>query len=195
LSQRQEAILLSLKKLDFLNREQLQRLHRLGKTRNTNRILSDLSPWLSSFREGYSSIYYLSALGRDAVGAKKPRRKNQFVNHVIMRNEFYLFAKCPTDWKNELKVKDGHDSIIPDSWFKTNGMYHFLEVDSTQKMSVNRQKVEKYKGFFQRKHLERHFGYVPPLLWLTSSKTRKKQLEELCESLPSSMVYTIDEIK
>ncbi|WYD68271.1 hypothetical protein [Bacillus phage PK1] len=162
--------------------------------RNTNRVLSSLSPYLSSFREGYDTIYYLSALGRDYTGSKKIRRKTQFVSHVIMRNEFYLFSKCPAEWKNELRIKDGDDSIIPDAWFKANNMYHFLEVDLTQKMAANRQKVRKYLGFFERRRLEGHFGYFPPLIWLTGSQVRKRQLEGLCESIPS-VVYTIDDIK
>ena len=53
LTKRQEEILLSLKKLDFLNRDQLSTIHRLGKVRNTNGILRDLSPYLSNFREEY----------------------------------------------------------------------------------------------------------------------------------------------
>lgn len=157
-------------------------------------MLSDLSPYLHSFREGYSSVYYLSSKGREYVGSKKKRRKNQFVNHVLMRNEFYLFAKCPSDWRNELKIKDGVDTLIVDAFFKSNNKYHFLEIDSTQKMKINKEKIETYKRMFKRGALESHFKHFPPLIWLTTSQLRKKQLKELCKELPH-VVYCLEEIK
>lgn len=185
---------MSLKKLDFLSREQLQRIHRLGKVRNANRVLSGLSPYLQSYREGYSTIYYLSALGRETVASNKVRRKNQFVGHVLMRNDFYIFLGCPLEWKNEVRVKDGVDSVICDAFFKYNGKQCFLEVDYTQKMSVNRAKIAKYKEMFQRGHVKEYFGYFPTLYWLTTSELRRKQLQRLCEGLPCE-VYTIQDIK
>jgi hypothetical protein len=185
---------LSLKKLDFLNRSQLQRLHNLGKIRNTNRVLSELSPYLSSYREGYESIYYLNSSGREYVAHKKVLRKNQFVNHVIMRNEFYLFAGRPTEWRPELKVKDGISSVVTDVWFKANNRFHFLEVDSTQKMSENKVKAQSYLNMYQNKALESHFKYFPPLIWLTTTELRRKQLKKLCEQLPCQ-VYTLQDLK
>lgn len=185
---------MSLKRLDYLNRSQLQRLHNLGKTRNANRVLSELSPLLSSFREGYESIYFLNSLGRDYVNAKKVLRKTQFVNHVIMRNEFYLYSKRPHEWRVELKVKDGISSVVCDAWFKVNGRFHFLEVDSTQKMSENRDKIKSYLDMYQRGTLHNHFKYFPTLIWLTSTDLRKKQLQELCKELPCK-VFTMSDIK
>jgi len=194
LSSRQEAILLSLKKLDFLNRDQLQIIHNLGKVRNTNRILKKLSPYLESFREEYSTIYYLNSEGRAYVNSNKVRRKNPFVNHTILRNYFYIFAKKPTEWTNEVKISDGITTLITDTWFKAGGKYHFLEVDSLQKMKENRVKVNNYKALYTAGHLAKHFGYFPPLIWLTTTQLRKKQLKELCKELPCA-VYMIDEIK
>lgn len=194
LNQRQEQILLSLKKLDFLSREQLQRLHRLGKVRNANRVLRSLSEYLSSYREEYSTIYYLNATGREYVGSDKVRRKNQFVNHILMRNEFYLFAGCPTEWKNEMKVSDTNYTVICDAWFSVKGRYHFLEIDSTQKMKENREKINQYKGLFNNKFLEEHLGYFPQILWVTTTELRRKQLMEHCEPMPC-VVYTLNDIR
>ncbi|AYP68760.1 hypothetical protein BpsS36_00054 [Bacillus phage vB_BpsS-36] len=194
LNERQESILLSLKRLDFLNRDQLQRLHRLGKVRNANRILSELSLYLQSFREGYQSIYYLSKLGREYVDSQKVRRKNQFVNHVIMRNDYFLHVGAPSSFKNEIKLTDGVDTVIVDAIYKKDNRYIMLEVDSTQKMKANREKVNKYKSIMKRGAVQQSWGYFPHIVWLTTTELRRKQLKELCKDLPCE-VYTIQDIK
>lgn len=193
LNQRQEQILLSLKKLGYLSRDQLQRLHSLGKTRNTNRVLQSLSQYVHTHREGYDTIYYLNKAGREYTGAKKVLRYTQFVPHVIMRNEFFLYAK-PTEWKPEMKAKDGADSIVCDAWFMASQRYHFLEVDNKQKMSENKVKIQTYLRMNQRGILKKHFKYFPMLVWVTTSEHRKSQLLSLCEGLPVK-VYTINDIK
>jgi hypothetical protein len=182
-----------LKKLDFLSRDQLRKIHRLGKIRNTNRVLKELSPYLSSFREEYSTIYYLNKEGREYVNSTKVRKKNNFVNHVLMRNDFYIYTGFPHDWKNEVKVSDGQYTAICDAVFKQR-KYFFLEVDSTQKMKENRRKFEQYEGMLKNGDIKRHFGYFPTLVWLTTTELRRKQLEELCKDLPSQ-VLTIDDIR
>lgn len=195
MSERQERILLSLKKLDYLNREQICTIHRLGKKGNTNRVLRELSPYLSSFREdNQSTIYFLNKDGREYVNSNKERKKNKFVNHVLMRNDFYIFSGFPHDWKNEMKYSDDDYTIICDSIFKKDGKYQFLEVDSLQKMKTNRTKIANYKGLFANRTIHEHFGYFPKLVWLTESDFRKKQLIELCKGLPYA-VYTINDIK
>ncbi|WP_235598264.1 replication-relaxation family protein [Heyndrickxia sporothermodurans] len=194
LTQRQERILLSLKKLDFLNRDQLSQIHKLGKVRNTNRILNELSPYLSKYREEYSTIYYLNSQGRQYVNSQKIRRKNQFVNHIIMRNDFYIFCKCPVEWENEIRLKDNHYTVICDAFFKMNKKYYCLEVDSTQKMKVNRAKIQQYIGLYRGGAIKEHFGHFPGVIWLTTTELRKKQLKELCSGLPCA-VYTIKEIR
>jgi hypothetical protein len=111
-----------------------------------------------------------------------------------MRNDFYIFAKFPHDWKNEMKISDGTCSVICDAWFKSNGKYHFLEVDSLQKMKANRAKILQYKGLFENGAIKEHFGYFPLLIWITTTELRKRQIKELCEGLPN-VVYTINDIK
>ncbi|MEH6941545.1 replication-relaxation family protein [Bacillus sp. JJ722] len=194
LTQRQEAILLSLKKLDFLNRDQLQTIHRLGQVRNANRILKSMNDYLESYRDEYSTIYYLNSAGREYVDSNKVRRKNQFVNHVIMRNYFYIFSGFPSQWNNEMKISDGKYTVICDSYFKGKDTFFFLEVDSMQKMKENRKKIEQYKGLFHNGAIAKHFGHFPPLLWVTTTELRRKQLSELCDGLPFK-VYTENDIK
>lgn len=162
--------------------------------RNANRILKDLSPYLSNFREEYSTIYYLNKDGREYVNSQKIRKKNSFVNHVLMRNDFYIYMGYPSEWKNEMKLTDGEFTVVCDTWFKSNGKYQMLEVDSMQKMKENREKVKQYIGLMENGFIEEHFGYFPTLVWLTTTDLRKRQLIKLCEGLPC-VVYTTADIK
>ncbi len=68
--QRQEAILSSLAKLDYLTRSQLQILHDLGSPRNTSRVMKSLEPFVTKFLDG-EAVYYLTKEGRERTGAKK----------------------------------------------------------------------------------------------------------------------------
>ncbi|MBT2723033.1 replication-relaxation family protein [Bacillus sp. ISL-46] len=194
LNKRQEQILLSLKKLDYLDRDQLNKIHRLGTIRNTNRILKQLSLYLSSYREDYSTIYYLNKDGREYVTSEKIRKKTNFVNHVIMRNQFYVYSGFPSEWKNEMELNDGEYKVICDAWFKANGKFHILEVDYQQTMKENRNKIEKYRGLYKNKSMENKLGHIPTLLWITTTELRKKKLVELLKGLPYA-VYTINDIK
>jgi hypothetical protein len=183
-----------LKKLDYLNRDQLNKIHRLGTIRNTNRILKQLSPYLSSYREDFSTIYYLNKEGREYVNSEKIRKKTNFVNHVIMRNDFYIYTGFPREWENEIKLSDEEYTIICDTWFKSNKKYHILEVDYTQTMKENRNKIDKYRGLYENKIMEKEIGHIPPLIWVTTTELRKKKLVELCKGMPYG-VYTINDIR
>lgn len=186
--------MLSLKKLDFLNRDQLRKIHRLGKVRNANRVLRDLSEYMASFREEYSTIYYLNKEGREYVSSTKIRKKNCYVQHVLMRNDFYIFTGFPHEWINEAKITDGKNTVVCDAWYKKGGLYHMLEVDHQQKMKENREKIKVYRSLFNDGGLANHFGYFPKLIWLTTTELKRKQLTELCKGLPS-MIYTIEDIR
>lgn len=195
LSNRQEKILLLLKKFDFLTKEQLNRYFKLGKTRNTNRVLSDLSPYLMKIREGYQTIYYLSKEGKDYVGCEKIRKKGGHVQHTIMRNEFWVFYGFPPDWKSEIKVTDGKTAIVMDAMFIKMLQYHFLEVDHTQSMKENKLKIARYKELAKNGLIAQKLGHFPTIVFLTTTELRRKQLKEACKGLPSFKVYTIAEIK
>ncbi|MED3623285.1 replication-relaxation family protein [Neobacillus thermocopriae] len=194
LNERQERILLSLKKLDYLNRDQINKIHRLGTIRNTNRILKQLSPYLSSYREDYSTIYYLNNKGREYVNSEKIRKKTKFVNHVLMRNDFYIYAGFPREWKNEVELSLGDIKIICDAWFRVNGKYYALEVDLDQTMKENRNKIEKYRKLLSNNAIKESLGHLPTLIWFTTTEFRKKKLIDLCKGLPHA-VYTTNDIK
>lgn len=191
LSQRDEQILLLLKKFDFLSRDQINSYFQLGTTRNTNYVLRNLSDYLMAIREGYQSIYYLNKLGREYVDCEKIRKKSGNVKHIVMRNQFWLFCKCPKDWKNEIKISNGKTSLVVDAMFNLDGFQCFLEVDNAQTMKENRDKIKKYKELMQSIALK--LGYYPTLIWLTTTELRRKQLEKACEGLKVK-VYTVEDI-
>lgn len=175
-----------------MTRDQLSNYFDLGKKRNANRVLQNLSDFLSVIRDGFQSIYYLNALGRAYVDCDKIRKKTGRVQHTVMRNEFWLFYKCPSDWKNEVKITDGETTIIADAMFSRNGFKHFLEVDNLQTMKENREKIKRYKELMEG--IVKRFGYYPTLIWLTTTEHRRKQLEASCEGLKCK-VYTINDIQ
>lgn len=192
LKARDEQILLLLKKFDFLTRDQLNKYFKLGTVRNANYVLRNLSDYLTTIREGYQTIYYLNKEGREYVDCEKIRKKGGHVQHIVMRNQFWLHCGSPKDWRNEVKITDNQTTVIADSVFTRNGFYHFLEVDHLQTMKENRSKIERYKKLTES--LVKQFGYYPTLIWVTTTEHRKKQLEGLCEGLKTK-VYTINDIK
>lgn len=195
LSNREEQILLLLKRFDFLTRDQLNRYFRLGTIRNANRVLGYLSDYLTSIREGHQTIYYLNKNGRAHVGCDKIRKRGGHVHHTVMRNEFWLFYGCPSDWKSEIKVSDGKATVIVDAMFMKTMQHHFLEVDNTQPMKENRIKIARYKALVENGLIAQKLGHFPTVVWLTTTELRRKQLQEACKTLPNVKVYTVTDIK
>lgn len=192
LSEREEKILLLLKKFDFMTRDQINQYFRLGSIRNTNRILYEMSNYLMKIREGYQTIYYLSKQGRAYADCEKIRKKGVHVRHTIMRNDMWLFYDSPYDWKNEIRVSDGATSVIADAMFSDGwDRRHLIEVDHTQTMKENRNKIKRYKELFQNGLIEE----FPTVVWLTTTEHRRKQLKETCGGLPVVMVFTVEDIK
>lgn len=195
LTTRDEAILLLLKRCDFMTRDQIRRYFRIGTVRHTNRLLRGLSEYLSTVRDGYQSIYYLNRNGRNYVDCDKIRKNGGHVYHTILRNELWLHFGCPPDWKNEIKVSDGKTNVIVDAMFTQSLRYHFLEVDRTQTMAENRAKIKRYKELANNGLLTERLGHFPTVIWLTTTELRRKQLQEACKTLPIAKVYTIEDIK
>jgi hypothetical protein len=181
---REEGILLSLKKLDYLSRIQLQRLHDLCGERNARRILNNLSAFVSSFRgENGENIYYLTKAGRERVDCQTVRQKTNQALHYLMRNDAYIHY-TNEDWKNEVKFSvDGVVSLIPDAYFRHNQRRHFLEVDHLQHMIKNKEKIEKYKRLYETGVFQQKLKYFPRIVWVTLTESRKKQLLEWCSGL------------
>ncbi|PEI87275.1 hypothetical protein CN679_22635 [Bacillus pseudomycoides] len=73
---------MSLKKLGFLSRKQIQVLHDLGGDRNASRVMKDLEEYVSSFRDS-EKVYYLNKEGRERIGSNRG-------HHIILGK---LYAK------------------------------------------------------------------------------------------------------
>lgn len=186
---RQEAILLSLKKCDYLTREQFQKMHDLGKPRNAHRVLNEMDEFISSFTNDRKYVYYLNKDGRERVGATKIRKKTAMINHFLMRNDLYIALGRPSSWKNEVKITIPNTkiSIVSDSIFVSNKIHHFVEVDYKQTISKNTVKIKRYQQLAS-------FNPQFALIWITTTPYRKKKLLSLCEGL-NVQVYLWDDIK
>lgn len=195
LNQRQESILLLLKRFDFMTRDQLRRYFRIRTPRQTNRVLAALSDYTASIREGYQTIYYLNSLGRQYVDCDKIRKKGGHVMHTVMRNDLWLHYGCPGDWRSEIKVSDGKATVIVDAMFTQSLRYHFLEVDHTQTMAENRAKIKRYEALHDNGSLAKQLGHYPTVVWLTTTELRRQQLQDACKTLPVTKVFTIADIK
>jgi hypothetical protein len=191
-NKRQESILLSLDKLDYLTREQLQRLHRLKSTHNTNRILRDMGEFLHFMSYGKSRAYYLSQKGRERVGSEKKRIKTMQIEHYIMRNEAYFYFECPSSWKNEPEIPQPV-KMFPDASFEKNKHTYLVEIDNKQNMVENAEKARKYKQLKEHGVTGRD-GVFPTIVWVTLNDIRKKRIQKLCDGLECK-ILTYEEIK
>jgi hypothetical protein len=195
MNKRQEEILIKLNKLGFLSRQQISQIFNLGSKRNTNRVLKSIESYLSSFREGYDTVYYLNKKGREWVGSEIIRKKTIQTKHFLLRNQYFIFQGCPNDWRVEIKVSDGGKNVvISDVVFNKGGKFNFVEIDCTQSMSENVKKINKYKKIYDSKTYQKQFGYFPTLHWLTESPYRKEKIMTFCNGLPYQC-WTVGEIK
>ena len=113
-----------------------------------------------------------------------------------MRNQFYVFTGCPKEWKNEIKLSDGKITKVCDSWFKANEYMHILEVDRLQNMNENANKIKAYSEMQAGGVIKKHLGYFPPLIWVTTTELRRKQLTRLCEQGELNFrIYIEEEIR
>jgi hypothetical protein len=190
-----------LDRLGFLTRSQIQKLHDLKSARNANRILYNMSPYLNSFRL-HENVYYLNKKGREMINSNKVMSRNMQVQHILMRNEAYIFFGCPKKWGVEEAIKDAQGNVFirPDVIFAVEEndreRFYFLEIDYMQKMINNKKKIEKYASLQEKNLLQRSLGYFPTVIFITVSDIRKQKLAKECQrhGVPYQ-IYTLDEIK
>ncbi|WP_422789119.1 replication-relaxation family protein [Salibacterium aidingense] len=179
-----------MKKLNYLNRSQLQALHRLGSDRNASRVLQNMSGYVSSFRDG-ENVYYLNKEGRERVNCRKILKKTLQARHYIMRNYLYIAYGQPETWRNEMRLEvKGVTSVVCDALFRLDNRYYIVEVDHTQKMAKNRQKVARYRRLIEAGAFDTPPGFV----WMTTTEYRRKQLEKLNEGL-GCRVFTVQDFQ
>ncbi len=166
-------------------------MHSLKSERNTLRVMKQIEPYVSVFRDG-ENIYYLNKKGRERTNSDKVRKRTTTVNHYLMRNDLYIYLHGPTTWKNEIRIiSKGKEKItlVCDAMFQTDH-YNVVEIDHTQTMKKNRTKVKKYRRLIERNV----FKGIPTLYWVTTTEHRKKVLEELCEGL-NTKVFLYHDLK
>ncbi|ADU95270.1 replication-relaxation family protein [Geobacillus sp. Y412MC52] len=180
LTERQTRILYALNSLQALSRSQIQHMFDLGSKRNANRILQGLREYTHTKRIG-EDVYYLNKAGAEMVGGEVTVRRNSPLEHIVMRNDIYIFYHYPHDWKAEAKTrwKEGGKeySVVSDARFTYQGKMCFLEVDITQKMVENKRKIERYAYLFR--FIQRQQLGEPVLLFYTVSQMKKRQIEAI----------------
>lgn len=196
---RQMAILATIRKLQFATRRHLMSVHNMGGIRNANRILGDLKPYVNKTMQGKEYVYYLNKEGHAMFGDDGKVVSRGKLAHALLRNEAWLHLFCPDDWqietdiryiKNKEKMK-----IVPDVKFRDEeNILHAVEVDRSQKMKVNEEKIKKYEEFTQI-YKQKHNGKMPVIHFFTVTKYREKKLEELAAKYDVFVrVYVIEEI-
>src|SRR5690625_2842699 len=162
---RYDRIQLSLAKLTYATREQLQITNNLGGDRNARRILLDME------RDGYiksvrfeKKIYY----------PVYKRLQRSEIQHTLMRNDLYIKFNRPDDWAKEVPIKqNGEVALIPDAMFTKNGQYHFVEIDNKQSMRTNYDKIKRYADLF--KMIFKQYKHHPTLIWRSEEHTSELQ--------------------
>ena len=190
LTDRQERILLSLKKFDYLTVQQLQLLHDLKSYRNAHKVINQLYDYTNVFKDNTTNIYYLNKRGREYVNATKIRRKITTAAHYIMRNNLYIFLRRPANWSNEIRIKYRDITVVTDAHYTIGDKHYIVEVDNKQTMKKNAAKIEKYRRLIEHGI----FKGMPKLIWVTTTDYRKSCLYELCDGLDVD-VYLSHEIK
>jgi len=177
---RHEQIMLTLDKLNYATRKQLQIINNLGGTRNAQRILQRMEKeGLIKSERLEMKIYYLSEKGKRQIGSGKGDLKKTQIIHNLLRNDLYIKLGMPKDWKKETPITlNGKLLLIADARFTHNGINHFVEIDNKQSMKKNEEKILKYKKLFPI--IFHQFGHHPVLIWYTVSDVRRKKLHELC---------------
>lgn len=149
-----------------------------------------MEEYVSSFRD-IENVYYLNTEGRERVGATKVCKKTPQARHYIMRNSLFMSLGRPSTWRTEMELgtADGSVRVVADALYVMNKQYNIIEVDNTQKMSVNKTKIDKYRELISLGCFE----VEPKFIWVTLTDYRKKRLEKLCEGLKAK-IFTIHDL-
>jgi hypothetical protein len=195
---RREQILLSLNKVGFATREQLQAIHDLGQSRNALKVLGDMREYIQHRNHNGKNVYFLNQNGCDKLGVEGVKWSLQ-VDHYLLRTDMYIHYQCPDDWRIEKKIRlkptIGEEKVIvPDATFTVNGIYHFLEVDRIQSMVENRKKIEAYHHF--NPLIKNQFQNYPTLIFYTTTTSRYESLSKLCKEKDLNFkIFTTDDLR
>ncbi|WP_187442025.1 replication-relaxation family protein [Sutcliffiella horikoshii] len=193
--------MLSLDKMEFATRSQLQELHGLSSKRNASRVLHNMKEYLHVKRME-ENIYWLNSLGRKVIRSNKKEPKFTLqVPHAIMRNDIFIYYNQPDDWEVErhidvevTEIQNGImfkkvKSVRPDARFTINGQWHFLEVDRTAKMKTNEDKIRLYHQILP--NFTKSF-HRPKIIFYTDIESRKEKLLQLGKGLDMEVLTKRD---
>lgn len=198
---RQEEILQSFDVLKFATREQLQRIHDLKSDRNALKILNQMKEYFHIQVHNGMNVYYLSKKGRDTIGSDVEMKWSLQADHHLLRNELYIHFNCPSDWRVEHEIVftprglvTTEKRIIADASFTNMGVFNLLEVDRTQSMMENKEKINIYAELSPL--LFERFNHNPVIIFYTTSELRKKKLDEYCQAKGlKCRIYTKEDIR
>lgn len=130
-------------------------------------------------------VWYLSKKGLKWIQANKQVKyvKNN-IHHYIIRNQVYIHFK-PNQWTTEKGFKLGKEIIRPDAIMETDKIY-FVEIDRTQTMQANKEKIERYV------RMKGNVNHFPIILYVTVSEYRQKQLRAMLNNLKSEVLLYND---
>mgnify|MGYP001355581591 CR=1 FL=1 len=197
--ERQEKILSSLDKLQYATVKQLNRIQNLSSDRNCYRILQEMKKEkLVNCIKREMNIYHLTKEGRDLIGSEKELPKARVLDHILMRNDLYIYLGNPQTWKIEQQVEIGNEIIRADAFYTKQRSqqlqdHYFIEVDHTNPMSENRKKILQYQKLndaFKRKN-----GFEIKVIFYTIGEVRRRHLKTFAEGKVPVEVYTIDDIR
>ena len=114
-----------------------------------------------------------------------------------MRNEAWLYLFCPEDWQIEAsiryKVHDNKRTIIPDVKYRdSDGILNAVEIDRTQMMNVNSEKMNKYGEFTL--YYKTNITESPYYSLFTLTPYRQNTLEQFAMQGVYAKVYVVPEV-
>lgn len=204
-----ESLLTTIDRLGIVKIKHLLEIHEdLKSYRNTCRVINtQLRPYINEDYYKKEKVIFLNKNGRNLIGSEKAEMKvSQYTAHVLLRNEVYIYFKCPMDWKNEYSLETSvkpssalgisfnglslgnKKKVVADAVFSRNGYFHLIEVDNTRDMKDNKKKIENYREIMPT------IKETPILYFYTTTLNRKRKLEEWLKGI-NHEVKTFEEIR
>ena len=84
---------------------QIRGIHDLKSYRNACKVLRQLEPYTQVTYWNKQKVFYLNKLGRDMIGSEKEIKRNQNLEHVLLRNDVYIYLNKPIDWQIESVIE------------------------------------------------------------------------------------------
>lgn len=195
--ERQMKILCLIKRLRFATQRHLMCVIDMGGVRNANRILNEMKRYLSVYIYKKEKVYYLNREGRAMLDDAEKVVPSIRMGHHMMRNEAWLHCYCPDDWVIEKQLrytKGGKELyIMTDAAYTSERVLHCVEVDRTQAMRKNEEKIKRYAEYGEL--YKRKTGKVLVVRFFTITSYRKERLEQLTDKYHVyAQVYLIPEV-